>query len=233
MGHTVKLAQHQFLSFRTVFDLDQANSICTLLRNEGVEAELSNAVSGFSKVYLGSGVESSYTISLHASDFNQAELILRKDSENAISFIKADHYLYQFTSEELQDIIGKADEWSSLDVLMAEKILKERGHTYELDVDKVRNLRLEALAEPSDASELIVLGYVFALITDNVVGALIGVMLWTLKKTLPDGNRVHRYSKTDRNHGMIIFSLGLMIFLIKILVFQMYTGVISIFSWIQ
>ena len=232
MQNPLTSAQNEFLHFRTIFDRNQAIALKQLLENEGVAVELSDSVSGFNRIYLGAGVDRSFAIQIKGEDFNKAEAILKKDSEAALSDVEDDYYLFQFTNEELLDILNKPDEWNSFDVLLSEKLLKERGQDSAVNSEEIEKDRLNILAVPSDASEMIVLGYVFALVTENILGALIGVLLWSLKKTLPDGTTVHRYATADRNQGIVIFIVGTAIFLVKLLIFKTMTGVIGYFSWI-
>ena len=54
----------------------------------------------------------------------------------------------------------------------------------------------------------IITGYIVALI-GGVLGTVYGAILYTSKKTLPNGNRGYRYNATDRKNAKIIMILGI------------------------
>ena len=156
-----------------------------------------------------------FTIKLRKGDFDKAENIIIEISKKQIEGIDSDYHLFQFTDEELMEVIFKSDEWSPLDLVLAQKILKERGKEIDIiQTSKLKQERLVELSKPDKSETLwIVLGYIFSLF-GGILAIIIGWLLLSQKKTLPNGVRVYANSPSDRKHGNRIFLLGISCFIL-------------------
>lgn len=198
--------------FRKFSTIEQANELKELLDRNGIKSTLGDNLPPVDITFSGSTVQHQYEVRILQSDFKQAEEILVKDAENIINEIDRDYHLFEFTNEELYEILLKSDEWSSLDYTLAQKILEERGKSVDKELlNSLRDERLKYLAQPEGNQKgWIIGGYIFAII-GGLIGLIVGYSLWTSKKTLPNGEKVYSYSDHDRKHGKYIFILGLII----------------------
>nr|WP_321243834.1 hypothetical protein [uncultured Psychroserpens sp.] len=198
--------------FRKFSTLEQATELKELLSNEGIESELADNVPSVDITFSGNTLQNQIEVRIKQNDFKKAEQILEKNAENLINEIHKDYYLFEFTDDELYEILIKSDEWNSFDYTLAQKILKERGKSVDDTLlNTLKKERLEDLARPEENQEAwIIIGYVFAFI-GGLLGLIIGYFLWTSTKTLPNGQKVYSYSSKDRKHGKYIFYIGLII----------------------
>ncbi len=159
---------------------------------------------------------------IRQSDFEKARTIQDHEAEDVLTGIAEDYYLFEFSDDELFEILAKPDEWNPVDYKLSQRLLKERGH--QVNDELLRSLKQDRIADLSKPDESqagwIVFGYIL-LIFGGFFGFLIGWYLWTMKKTLPTGEKIYVYTKSDRKHGKRLFILGLIIFptvmLLKIL----------------
>ncbi|MFC0181849.1 hypothetical protein ACFFJX_04495 [Pseudarcicella hirudinis] len=130
-----------------------------------------------------------FIIKISQSDFLKANELLAEKAEHEIQEVDKNHYLFEFSDEELFDLISKPDEWSEFDYQLAKKILADRGQTINEDFLKHLNaVRIDSLSQPEKRqSGAVRAGYLFALL-GGLIGLAIGWNLYTSKKTLPDGN---------------------------------------------
>ena len=147
---------------------------------------------------------------LHPANFELAEQLIRQEAENQMKNLPDDYYLLTFSDEELFDIILKQDEWNEFDYVLARRLLSERGKEVDESlIRSLRNQRIQDLAKPEEAQTgWVILGYILA-VFGGVFGFITGYVLWSSRKTLPNGQVVPMYSANDRRHGKIIFILGL------------------------
>lgn len=198
--------------FRKFSTLEQATELKELLSNEGIESELADNVPSVDITFSGNTLQNQIEVRIKQIDFKKAEQILEKNAENLINEIHKDYYLFEFTDDELYEILIKSDEWNSFDYTLAQKILKERGKSVDDTLlNTLKKERLDDLARPEGNQEAwIIIGYVFAFI-GGLLGLIVGYFLWTSTKTLPNGQKVYSYSSKDRKHGKYIFYIGLII----------------------
>ena len=151
-----------------------------------------------------------YFVRISPGDFTKVTQLLKEREDQYIDEVDEDHYLFDFTNDELTEILEKEDEWSSFDYELAKKILKDRGvNIDEQKLAVINESRLEELRIPEQHQTFwIYIGYFFALL-GGVIGIFIGWHLWSYKKTLPNGERVYGYNENDRKHGKIIFYIAI------------------------
>ncbi|MGC4022060.1 MAG: hypothetical protein QM734_09015 [Cyclobacteriaceae bacterium] len=150
---------------------------------------------------------------------DKADSLLNKVGEKASEAVGKDHYLYEFTDEELFDILSKPDEWNEMDFHLARRILSERGKEIQSEtVELLKKQRLKELSKPEESSKAwIYAGYFFAFL-GGFLGIFMGISFLTAKKLLPNGQKVPAYSSSVRNHGMKITIIGIIMFIISIVI---------------
>lgn len=211
-----------FSVFRKYPTMEQAKALEKLLGENDINAFIVDNIAPVDSSFSGSTLQNQFEIKIQQSDFERAEKILYEDAENLINQVDKDYYLFDFTDEELYDILLKADEWNELDYKLAQKILTDRGKSIDTDLLKtLKRQRLESLAKPEENQKSwIIAGYVFAIL-GGLLGIFIGYSLWTSKKSLPNGQRVYSYNEKDRTQGKTIFYIGLIMiifyFILKII----------------
>ena len=198
--------------FRKFPTLEQASELKDLLNENGIESILADNVPPVDVTFSGSTLNNQIEIRIKQTDFKKAEEILEKKAEDLIDQIDKDYYLFEFTDEELYEVLLKSDEWNAFDYTLAQKILKQRGKSINKELlNSLKNERLRDLAKPEgNQKPWIIGGYVFSIL-GGFLGLIIGYFLWTSKKTLPNGQKVYSYSENDRKHGKYIFYIGLII----------------------
>ncbi len=199
--------------FRTFRTVEEAHAFASELELLGFSPTLEDSRNYISSAFVGASPEY-FSVKLPGQDFLRAERALEQDAERRIADIGADHYLFSFSTEELMDVLRKADEWNALDRALARKLLAERGHPVEeASIPHLEQARLNELAEPmGPQTRRVVIGYVLATL-GGFLGIFLGQHLNTAKKTLPNGARVYVYNAEDRSHGKWIFFIGTVMFL--------------------
>ena len=210
----------EFVMFKRFIDAEQAKKLAEELTKKGIECQLID--DSLSKEITFSN---NSELLIKQSDFEKANKILDERADELLDEradellvnINKEHYLFEFTNDELYDILTKPDAWNSLDYKLAQQILKDRGQ--EIDEDLVNSLKQERIAElskPNKGQALwIIVGYIFSF-TISIIGIIIGWYLWKMKKTLPNGKKIYVYSENDRIHGKWIFYIGIILWSIAL-----------------
>jgi hypothetical protein len=205
-----------FVTFQRFNDKAAALTLAETLKENGIECGLEDVSENFDVSFANNEINKDFRIKLKPIDFERANTLLLQLAEKDLADIDPGYYIFDFGDEELKEIIEKQDEWSSLDFLLAKKILKERG--VEVSVNQIqifKEKRLEALAEPEESPQvLIVAGYILAVI-GGLIAIIIGAYLRTHKRTLPNGERVFNYAPADRAHGERIMIVGILVLILS------------------
>ena len=205
--------EEEYSIFKKYPTLEQASELKEILDKEGIESVLGDNIPPVDVTFSGSTLQHEFEVRIKPSDFGKAEYLLEKQAENLIDQVDKDYYLFDFTDEELYEILLKSDEWNEFDYTLAQKILSQRGKPIDKALlNSLKNERIKQLAKPEEKQRSwIVAGYIFALL-GGILGIIIGYFLWNAKKTLPNGEKVYSYSETDRKHGKYIFIISVIIF---------------------
>ena len=202
----------QFLPFKRLSSLQQALEIKNKLESNSIQVILADNVPPVDITFSGSTVQNQIDLKIKKTDFEKANKILEEEAEEIINDLDKEYYLFEFTNDELYEILLKPDEWNEFDYKLSQKILTERGKSIDPDLlNSLRNQRLKELAKPEENQKgWIWVGYILTLL-GGFFGMIIGYLIWTSQKTLPNGEVVNSYSEHDRKHGKYIFFLGLLI----------------------
>ncbi|KIQ19933.1 hypothetical protein RT99_14550 [Flavobacterium sp. MEB061] len=202
-----------FIAFRNFPTLNQAKDLEVLLNQNNIKTVLGDNIPPVDVTFSGSTLQNQYEIKIDPSDFEKAEAVLEKDTENLLDMIDKDYYLLSYTNEELYEILLNSDEWNVFDYKLAQKLLTDRGKTIDPEMlASLKKERLKILAKPEENQKpWIIAGYIFALLGGGI-GIVIGYSLWRSKKTLPNGERIYSYNAEDRKNGLRIFLISIIIF---------------------
>ena len=199
-----------YFTFQKFPDKESARELTDILEQHNIEYILEENSLNFDPTFSNSELTKEFCVKLKKENFEAADHLQLQISIEQLDKVDKDHYLFGFTDEELIEIVTRPDEWSKLDYLLAQKILKERGKEINPEVaSTIKKQRLQDLGKPDEGQKSwIIMGYVLAL-CGGLIGIFIGHHLRYHKKTLPNGDRVYGYSKEDRGHGYNIFILGI------------------------
>lgn len=203
-----------FITYKKFSNKNSAEIFGKLLEKEKIEYTIDNNSQSLDATLTGNAFGNEFCVKIKKNDFEKVEEILLKESEAEIETVPDDYYLLSFTDDELIDVLSKSDEWSTFDVALSKKLLKEKGkEVTQTEIEAIKNKRLLELAKPEKSQKAyIILGYILA-IFGGWLSIFIGWHLLTYKKTLPNGNQVYAYNENDRKQGNKIFIMGI-IFLI-------------------
>jgi hypothetical protein len=203
----------EFITYRKFNEQDQVEYLTNILKENEIDFEIAEDRDSLDTLYGANHLTKHFYIKIKKEDFAKADSILLSLMETDLATVDKDHYLFDFTDEELFEILSKPDEWNEADYLLANKILRDRGkeisdHTITL----LKTQRIKELAKPDEGHRRwMYAGYIFALL-GGLLGIFIGWHLSTFKKTLPNGQRVYGYTEMDRMHGNRILIIGLIMF---------------------
>ena len=219
-----------FITYQKFNDPALAEELAEQLEQHQIEYTIEEESTGFDPSLVMSNEAKYYAVKIKSDDFETVNELLKENEEVNTDEIDKDYYLFSFTDDELMEVVTKADEWSAFDVVLARKLLTERGkEVSDQKIAAIHEQRIEELKQP-EASQLswIIIGYLIALsgvilpFFVSAIGIFIGWHLSSYKKTLPDGERIYGYSETDRMHGKRIFYLGIIVFVLSLAILLCY-----------
>lgn len=198
-------------SFRNFLVREEAEAMAEALRGSELNAVVQDNSSFQDPLFSGASLPSFHVLLL-AHEFERAEDILRSQMGKAADEMPDDHYLHEFSDQELMDVLMSPSEWNELDMAYARRLLQQRGQEIPDELlAAARKARLRDLRAPAPSqTAFIVLGYVSAFL-GGLLGIAIGWYINTAKKTLPNGERVAVYSASDRRHGARLFIIGIVV----------------------
>lgn len=199
-----------YVTYRKFPDAAQAKGLQQFLISNGIECIFVDTSPQVGSSVMGGDMLKECEVQLKPDQFEAADKLLENYAATLFDNLPEDYYLLSFNDEELQDVVLKHDEWSEFDYMLAIKLLAERGKTIdEAHVKALREERITYLAKPEKVHvSWIVAGYILALL-GGCFGVIIGYVLYSAKKTLPNGAVVYTYTPADRANGKIILLLGI------------------------
>ena len=208
-----------FRDFQTFASAEAAQPVLQALVRQVIDYRtvLDNGQVAFDPSFANNQLISKFIVKLRLADFERGSQVLTDLNQHALDQADPNHYLFNFSDEELFDLLVKPDEWSAFDVTLAGQLLRQRGRDISPDTLKLlRQHRVAELAQPAQDHKAWVKGGYISALLGGFLGVMIGYQLYFSRKQLPDGRRMYAYSPTDRVHGMRILVLGVVMFLVLI-----------------
>lgn len=206
-----------YKKFKTKAD---AFELIELLNANGIEYYIEDIRPSYDMTFAGGAeLDDKFVLKLKSTDFEKVDKMLNAIAAENIDLVVKDYYLFDFSDDELYGILEKFDEWSITDVMLAQKILNERGKNVSNEsVQEIKDKRIDALKEPEKGHKgWLMFGFVSA-IFGGLIGILIGYHYFRSKKTIPTGDKVFAYDAETRKIGLIIFCLSFVALFIWILI---------------
>jgi hypothetical protein len=211
------------LRLKTYYDGIKAQDCIALLESNGVDAVIkivpptvNPAINGaFNQV-------EPIDVMVKEDDFKKANEILKQYAES--QELDPNPYLLEFSVEELYSMFEKQDEWSEFDLLSARQLLKSKGSPIdESEIEELSAKRLENLSKPDEVQKHWLLIAYLGIVFGGFLAILMGSMYDSSMITLPNGNKVPRYTESVRRQGRIIRFFGffsLVIMILRLWLFQ-------------
>ena len=228
------------ITFQTFNTFQEASEVKEILQKEGIHSSIAKGSQVFDAVIVGGSNAEMYELKMDSTNFSKARTALYNSPNFKIEDIDPAHPLFDMSDDELQNIISKPDEWGPENYNIALFLLRQRGVNISNEViNELQDKRAVALSEKKPMSTYILaLGYGAAIIPfitnflsddrkeenflwyfPGLFGLLISWVILQSKITLPNGKRVTAYSDSILIHGLIIFGLNILSWIINFLVF--------------
>lgn len=202
----------EYKTYKIFNDYGLAKELETTLVENNIEYVLDNTSIPFDPSFANNPLNQEYRVKIKPEDFIRTNAVLENEAVLELQHVDHSHYLFDFSNEELIQLIAKRDEWSDFDYLLAKRILEERS--VNLEVGELANMeeqRLEELGKPQKVNPgWIYAGFLFALL-GGVFGIIMGWFISTNTKTLSNGKITYCYSEADRKKGRVMFYVGIVV----------------------
>jgi hypothetical protein len=201
--------------FRKFPTVEEATELTDLLKENNIPYLLEDSSNKSDVVgFTFQNTDLKVIVKARIEDFPKIESLIDKTITIKLDEVDKEHYLFDFTDEELTEIIMKPNDWSNYDYKVAELILNERGLTVSPQfVESVKKQRYSSLSvKESYSSTWMIIGYISAFL-GGFLGIAIGLSLILMKKKLSNGDKVYVYNEQNRKHGKWITIIGLIVFL--------------------
>lgn len=206
----------EFKTFMSLTDAVIADEMIQILEAHKIAYKLQDTSKDFDASFANNGAKDSFLIMLNPNDFDKASVVLEENTKLEIDEIDTQHPLFDFSTDELKDVVKNYDEWHPADVKLAKHLLEKQNILVENSEIKEQQNQKNIVAHAQEKSSLLTLamGYIFCLM-GGIAGIGIAIFLMTGKRTMPDGTKKYIYSKSDRVHGLYMLvagAIGLLIF---------------------
>lgn len=202
--------EEDFSTYRKFIYKDDALDLIEILEQNQINYVLNDNSSRLDSTFGNDDNTKQFELKINRNDFDKVENLEENLIVASLNNVENDHYLFEYSDEELMEIVINKEEWSKYDYLLAQKILREKGKEVDPELlNVIEKQRTEELSKQEDLPKMwIFFGYFFAII-GGFIGVMIGYTIMSYKRNLPDGSTVYLYKKEDRVKGQNILILSI------------------------
>ena len=192
----------EFATYRSFTDPEEAEALVQVLNHHGIPFRTDRTQMSIGQTFASSAAYEQILVAVPADLFGDADKALEAAMPEETEDAFGEHYLSEFSSDELLEVLHKAHEWNPGDVVVARRLLAKRG--VETDAEEIaakQKAILEAKREPVSGNRyLITFGFFLALL-GGILGAALGWSYATLKERDATGTEYYRYNEQTRKLG--------------------------------
>jgi hypothetical protein len=209
----------ELVTLRTFNTLEEASAVVELLEKNKIHYLVEKTEVPIEVVLPGENLDTELLVKVKPEAFEAAKTLLEELEEIGIEKLDKDYYLFDFTDQELIELLQKSDEWSLKDYLWAQEILKQRGKEVDKSLlNEWNDKRLAFLATPEKVTpKYLMLAYLFCF-AGGWIGFFMGRHVRAFKKLLPNNQKVFAFDEESRVKGKKIESIGLIFSLVYMIV---------------
>ena len=122
-----------FALFRTVKTPEEAKPIFRILESGCIEYKVVENTESFDITFAGNTTFKGLQILIPQDQFEKAEILFVNSTDAIVNDVDQDYFLFEFSNEELYDVLLKQDEWGPFNYSLSKKILTERGEDITQD----------------------------------------------------------------------------------------------------
>lgn len=202
--------EEEYFGYKKFADLESAEIITDLLKEAGIEYRLLDNNQHYVKVVGYQQIDLAITLNLKGEDFVKADKLLEEHYKKVLDSVDTDYYLFEFTEQELKNVVLNPYEWGSLDVLLATKLLKEKGIEY--DATYIENRKQDTLEKLAATKKvplyILIIGYALTALFP-MAGIAMGLSILYNRNILPDGRKLYAHPAKDRTHGQVMLIVSI------------------------
>lgn len=158
--------EDKFEVYNSFFSVEDAQQLASLLNDNSIPCKLENNFSNnLGSFYVGESGGAKFVVKIKEKDFEKVDVLLEKqinvNDENI-----ANHYLNDYTTDELKVVLGEYEKWHPNDIAICKEILKKRQIVYtEQDIKEIKEKRLRELSvKKSDNYWVLLGGYLISIL---------------------------------------------------------------------
>ncbi len=214
-----------FEFYRDFLSIEDAKEFVAMLDQKNIVYSLETSETILDTAIVGNGLIPKAILKLNPLDFKLVNRLIEAQINQLKYSDLKDHYLNQFSNEELEEIFDKQEEWTIEDITIAQKILEGRG--IKIDKKSIQDLRENSFNKiqrgRSGSRFWIVfysLGIAFGLVTTLfLIIAGLGMSYYYAygKNTDSDGTKYFIFDESTRQIGVIMLYGGIALIIIEFL----------------
>ena len=199
-----------FATYRTFIDPEMAEELTRVLDEHGIPYRIERDKPPVDLAFTADQTHERILIAIPPDLFVPADKAQESMTPGAAEDVDKDHFLHDFSDDELVDVLHKASEWHPADVIIARRLLEARGlEVDDAELEQKQAEHLEKQRQPIRASfALIAAGFIFSFL-GGLIGLGIGWSLVSMKERDATGKTYHRYDHRSRDLGRCMIFLGL------------------------
>jgi hypothetical protein len=201
----------EFEAFEKFPTVENAAALVALLEEHGIAYKLEENRRGFDPTFAHHPFITDVVVKVRPDDFARVHQLMEENAMHQAIEPDEAHYLRQFSTEELLEVLRKPEEWSKNDVALTRKILAEKGVAIpEEEVRRLKEAHREEIRKPIAGSRgWIITGFILTIL-GGVIPIAMGWNYYANTKTDLSGQKHPVYDTATRRTGLIMIAVGVL-----------------------
>jgi len=198
-----------FVTYRTFTDPEEASALVQVLDHHKIPYRIDTARPPVDMSFDPDRTQERILIFVPQGCVVDADRAQETAVPSELDFDVGGHHFQDFSDEELLDVLYKSHEWNPADVLIARRLLADRGVEVSAEaIEEKKEQLAESMRQPVKGPFfLMAAGYLLSLL-GGILGIALGWSFATMKERDPSGREFYKYDEGTRRDGRWMMGIG-------------------------
>lgn len=198
-----------FLTYSKFHTKEEAEEFVTLLDRNNIIFDIEQTTRTLDNVYIGEDPDPRFLVKVLPEQFDQVDKLMEAKTKDELDQVNPSYYLFNFSINELKDVLSNPEEWNYFDQALAKKLLEERGEE-EMSLPEPVTVHEMDTIKPSKLAPGWLVAVYLMIPLMPFLSVIASIMLLYANRPKKDGTKQYFYDGQTRGHALIILVLSVL-----------------------
>lgn len=210
--------ENKFVTYKKFNSLLEADELINLLEQNDINYIIENASPNIDITFSANRLQDEFRVRIQHEDFEKVNELLSSNIS-----LDQDHFIHEFSIEELIEVLKNPDEWSPEIQHIAKTLLTQKNPNFNVyELESWKQEKIDSLKQTQSEPVTLIRAALFLCVLGGFSCMFVGWYLNNHLKTIFTGERVYVYDEETRNKGKRLLKIGVIVHVLTLVLYLLF-----------